>query len=1073
MSFSTSNWRKSITRDTLISVALRIAGVIVVSTVLSYLHTFSSIKSEALDRVAKYVTERGQRERAIFTLAVDNHILLKQELLQQLDNLGNQDPQAEFYQLFVRWSDGVIRNRPKDQPPEEFDTTQYAGVYIDEDLTIDADIRRRVLTFYKLTSTYGAAWHNRFVDTYITTPENIISIYWPGTPWVQRATADLYMPDEEYVYVADQKHNPERKTVWTGLYYDPQARDWMVSVETPVDLKGKHIATIGHDVILTQLMERMIQDRLEGGYNMIFRGDGRLIVHPDKLEDIKEQEGKFNILDSDDLHLRRIFALVKDRQANQVIIENTEYNEYLAVARIDEPDWYLVTVFPKSILVKPAIDTASFILGLGVIALVLELLVLYLVLRRQITDPLTELMEATERIAAGDLNIKLDVKRGDELGRLAHLFNSMANKVYVREQFLKQAEAEAKRLQQTEADSRQRVENLNQVLESIVNERTAYLTAIINNLADGLLVTTIEGKISRFNPAFSKMFGLGEIDITGQECQGVLSNSLADLVTQTQSQHRDVFTAEIDLVEGRIGQAVATAIDKNSSGEDAGNEFLGSVILIRDITAEKEVDQMKTDFISTVSHELRTPLTSVLGFAKIIKRKLEDVIFHQIQTEDKKTQRTVQQVRENVNIIVSEGERLTALINDVLDIAKMEAGKVDWNMHPVSVREVVERALAATSALFQQKKLRLIDEVDDSLPDVIGDRDRLIQVLINLIANAVKFTDRGSVTCRAIKSDQEIIISVIDTGMGIAQGDQLKVFEKFKQVGDTLTDKPKGTGLGLPICKQIVEHHRGRIWVESELGKGSNFSFTLPIATETTAKISAIDINTLVKQLQGNAATQASPLEAYHEKTVLVVDNEAIIRKLLRQELEAQGYQVKEAKDGLEAIAQVKQERPDLITLDVMMPDMNGFDVAAVLKNDPSTMDIPIIILSIIEDQERGYRLGVDKYITKPFQPEELMQEIDSLIAQGGSKKKILVVDENVSAVKTLADVLKAKGYSVVEAFNGEEFKAKAISVKPDMIIANAGFSERHNIVKTLRFERGLENVLFFLLADEKNDGFH
>jgi signal transduction histidine kinase len=189
----------------------------------------------------------------------------------------------------------------------------------------------------------------------------------------------------------------------------------------------------------------------------------------------------------------------------------------------------------------------------------------------------------------------------------------------------------------------------------------------------------------------------------------------------------------------------------------------------------------------------------------------------------------VRQVTENLDIIVAEGERLTALINDVLDLAKIEAGKVIWHMQPLSIPDVVERATAATATLFERKGLKLIKEMEPDLPPIVGDRDRLIQVMINLISNAVKFSERGSVTCRVAQADGDILVSVIDTGVGIAEADRLRVFDRFTQVGDTLTDKPKGTGLGLPICKEIVEHHGGRIWVESEPGKGSNFSFTLPI----------------------------------------------------------------------------------------------------------------------------------------------------------------------------------------------------------------------------------------------------
>ncbi|MGI6647891.1 MAG: response regulator [Bacillota bacterium] len=478
----------------------------------------------------------------------------------------------------------------------------------------------------------------------------------------------------------------------------------------------------------------------------------------------------------------------------------------------------------------------------------------------------------------------------------------------------------------------------------------------------------------------------------------------------------------------------------------------------------KELDQMKSDFLSTVSHELRTPLTSVLGFAKIIKKRFDEVIIPQVKVDNKKIERAIQQIKDNISIIVSEGERLTALINDVLDIAKMEAGKIDWKMEPVSVADVLETAILATTSLFEPKELILIREIEEDLPPINGDRDRLIRVAINLISNAIKFTSTGSVTCRAKRFEDTITVSVIDTGIGIGKGDLTNVFEKFRQVGDTLTDKPKGTGLGLAICRQIVEYHGGQIWVESEPGKGSNFSFTLPIGQETGKKVRTFNVDNLVKHLRDHVTT-VTPGLAEGQRSILVVDDDINIRALLRQELEAVGYQVREAKDGVEAIVQVKKEKPDLIVLDVMMPKMNGFDVAAVLKNDPDTVNIPIVILSIIEDQGRGYRVGVDLYFTKPINTEELLKAIGLLISQGGSKKKVLVVDEDESTVKTLSEVLETKGYVVVEAYNGEDCIKKAESEKPDMIIANTLFTERHDIVTTLRFEKGLENILFFLLS--------
>jgi signal transduction histidine kinase/DNA-binding response OmpR family regulator/ligand-binding sensor domain-containing protein/heme exporter protein D len=477
--------------------------------------------------------------------------------------------------------------------------------------------------------------------------------------------------------------------------------------------------------------------------------------------------------------------------------------------------------------------------------------------------------------------------------------------------------------------------------------------------------------------------------------------------------------------------------------------------------AAEEADAAKSAFLSTVSHELRTPLTSVLGFAKIIKKRLEDRIFPLVKTDESRTRQAMQQVADNLNVVVSEGERLTKLIDDVLDLAKIEAGKLEWHMETLAVPEIVERATAATSSLLEASGLKLVKEVAPDLPPVVGDRDRLIQVVINLISNAVKFTPSGSVTCRAVPGDGEIVVSVVDTGMGIAPADQPKVFERFKQVGDTLTDKPKGTGLGLPICREIVEHHGGRVWVESEVGRGSTFSFTLPVKSARATAAAGLSLESLVKQLRERVETSA-PKTRDGQPSILAVDDDPHIRELLRQELGEAGYRVRLAADGREALAEIRRERPDLVILDVMMPEINGFDVAAVLRNDPLTMDIPIMILSIVQDKERGFRLGVDRYLTKPIDTEVLFREVGALLEQGTSRKRVLVVDEDASAARTLGEVLQARGYTVMEA-NGEDLVARALEMQPDIIILSSLVSQKHETVQSLRFEKGLENVLFLV----------
>ena len=280
--------------------------------------------------------------------------------------------------------------------------------------------------------------------------------------------------------------------------------------------------------------------------------------------------------------------------------------------------------------------------------------------------------------------------------------------------------------------------------------------------------------------------------------------------------------------------------------------------------AAEAANASKTAFLNNVSHELRTPLTSVVGFSRIIAKRLDEVVFPVIITDDPKVQRAMRQARDNLGIIVEEGERLTAMINDILDLAKIEAGRMDFRHVAVDVGELLTRGLAATSSLFSNAGLNLVTDVEPGLPTIVGDRDRLLQVVINLVSNAVKFTPRGgTITCRARlevgagtaecaggvgaaaaanlgapgaaaagspgADRAEVIVSVTDTGVGIAPEDHAKVFEQFGQAGDTLTDKPRGTGLGLPICREIVEAHGGRLWLDSAVGAGSTFSFALPV----------------------------------------------------------------------------------------------------------------------------------------------------------------------------------------------------------------------------------------------------
>lgn len=271
----------------------------------------------------------------------------------------------------------------------------------------------------------------------------------------------------------------------------------------------------------------------------------------------------------------------------------------------------------------------------------------------------------------------------------------------------------------------------------------------------------------------------------------------------------------------------------------------GTVVIYSDVTDLKvrefelmrardqaeAASEAKSSFLANVSHELRTPLTSILGFARIVQKRFVSTILPQIDGSDREIDRAVAQIQGNLEIMLTEGERLTKLINDVLDLEKIEAGEMVWNIAPVNIEEVIGQAAAATESLYLEKGLDFVSRIAPDMPPVQADRDRLVQVLVNLISNAVKFSERGTITCRARKDGVgRVKIEIEDQGSGIAPEDHATIFEKFRQVGDTLTEKPSGTGLGLPICREIVEHLGGKISIESRVGEGSRFRFWLPAA---------------------------------------------------------------------------------------------------------------------------------------------------------------------------------------------------------------------------------------------------
>ncbi|MBW6468758.1 MAG: response regulator [Coriobacteriia bacterium] len=519
------------------------------------------------------------------------------------------------------------------------------------------------------------------------------------------------------------------------------------------------------------------------------------------------------------------------------------------------------------------------------------------------------------------------------------------------------------------------------------------IQAILAATADGLIVIDALGCVELVNPAAAELLGHAVDDLLGREVdpQALLGldepfeNGVAVEVARSEPEHR-VLMVRMNRITGHDGEPA------------------GQVISIHDITAEREAAVMKNEFVSMVSHELRTPLTSIKGYV--------DLILDEDAGEINEMQ------REFLGIVQENSNRLVSLINDILDISRIESGRVHLRVEPLEMNEIIQGVVDTFRAVAKNSEIELTWVAEDPLPRAAGDRDRIGQVLMNLVSNAIKYSPGGgSVTIRARQDDEDVVVSVHDTGIGISAEDQEKLFTKFYRVDSSLTRDIGGTGLGLSICKSVVELLGGDVGCESVAGEGSTFWFSLPMAScEIVRK----------PELEG-------PLESAGG-LVLVVDRDPSTCELISTYLCKRGYEVEYAHSATEAHEKAMRLQPRAITLDVMLEEDDGFELLHRLKDDSRTRDIPVVVLSVVCDEGRSLRLGAANYLEKPIDQARLTRIVDDLVG-GQEAPLVLVVDDDRSIVGAMSNMLRAKGFSTIAAYDGREAMAAIEEHKPDLIL--------------------------------------
>ncbi len=468
----------------------------------------------------------------------------------------------------------------------------------------------------------------------------------------------------------------------------------------------------------------------------------------------------------------------------------------------------------------------------------------------------------------------------------------------------------------------------------------------------------------------------------------------------------------------------------------AENE-LNNVALNHALIQQREVDRMKSEFISLVSHELRTPLTSIKGYVDLLL--------------DGDAGEVTEEQQEYLEIVKNNSDRLVSLINDLLDVSHIESGKLELQRTSINLARLVAGVTASLRPQIETKHQNLSIDIEQTLPAIWGDADRITQILVNLLSNAYKYTlPGGTISLRAFKVEPDRVrVDVQDTGIGLSPDEQAHLFTKFYRAKNPATQEVGGTGLGLTITRSLVELHDGEITVTSKPGVGSTFSFTLPITQEVVAH-----------------EEKAIPPPARASGRVLVVDDEPDIANLIRRYLEHADYHVLMAQTATEALALAKSAHPDLITLDIMLPDADGFTVLEWLKSDAETAAIPVLMLSMMDDTQRGKLLGAVGYLRKPVQEQILLERVDSLLianaageeersVQGKPGAVILVADDEADVRRLIAENLRRAGYQIVEAIDGLEAVELARQRPPDLALIDIKMPRQDGIsaLRTLREE--------------------
>jgi len=562
------------------------------------------------------------------------------------------------------------------------------------------------------------------------------------------------------------------------------------------------------------------------------------------------------------------------------------------------------------------------------------------------------------------------------------------------------------------------------VLRRQAAEARRLLQQLLDNANSAICVKDRDGRFLLANRHFESLFNLAPGSAIGQETETVLPSELAASAREAErlAQQSDIAISSEEVIQRPDGNLVYLTTRFPLHDEKGAVYAVGGIAT--DITALKRAEQLlvaekdraeqanlaKSAFLANMSHELRTPLNAVIGYSEMLLEEMEDSQLAEFAPD--------------VRRIHGAGKHLLSLINDVLDLSKIEAGRMQLSVEALDFEALVADVVSTAEGLMKKNRNRLEVKIQPGTIDFIrNDATKLRQVILNLLGNAAKFTSDGVVTLQAERpvGTDELRVSIADTGIGMERSVIDKLFQDFSQADSSASRRFEGTGLGLAICRRFIEMMGGLIWVESEPGKGSTFSFSLPLSVDGQSIISRQDSQhwPVLPQNRAESDMAASEASLRARITVLVIDDDPGARELIARHLTREGFQVATAAGGREGIVLAGKLLPNAITLDIVMEDCDGWKVLRTLKSAAETRDIPIILCSIVDDRTKGLSLGAVDHLVKPIDRDQLVGSIARHVGTVGPAAYALIVEDDDNARSLMRRASEKIFSHVVVAGNG------------------------------------------------------